>query len=269
MTDKSVIESFGLMSIVLLFAGIIVYTFPYFHSKKLGYFSLVQLFYLVIIPGLLFPLGFSYILEILDRPMINNVVFSDNLLVGLILLTLLYGYGGVAIHTVTKMLSTTLKPDSNNREAYEMNRFLHLTFSHNLTYSAIVVLMIGLTLLELNHVMVGEPLGVIQAVLRGLGLGSGLLISMYLYDPYSEDAYRSRWNDLKWLFIVVWIGFVLLLYVIKSLNPSITSYQLLLPALLSIAFLASFSLLVVVRRIKRGGFKIKVNWKSIRSLLAK
>ena len=256
---------FATIALVLVFAGILSYKSSYMQNRRIGYLSLLQIFYMVVIPGLLFPFGYSYLRSIISRPIRPELVLPDGLLVQVLLLSLLFAYGGAAIHGVTKMLSTTF--DDKDSETYRMNRYFHLTFSHNLIYASIMLAIPCMALLELNHMPDGSTNSLLWSVLRGLGLGFSFFLMMYLYDPYTEEAYRSRWNDLKWVFMVVWVGFVMVLYGVRKLNPSLNDYQLLIPALLSLSLFILLSLVLVIRRVKRSGWRVVFRWKRLARLV--
>jgi hypothetical protein len=257
--------NFLTLMVVFLFASLLVYRSNYLRNKQLGYLSLTHVFTLVIIPGFLFPLIYNYMNSIIQQPLSEYVIFPDRLLINVILLSLMFTYGGVAIHEVTKLLS---RPDYlryEKNKAAELNRFFHLTFSHNLAYSGVLVTVISLTLLELNHVP-HAPVESAGAILKGLGLGFSFMMSLFIYTR-SEDEYIGEWNDLKVMFGVLWIGFILMLYAIRKVNPVITDYQLLLPAVLSMALLSFFALVLMVRRFKRGEWKLIFRWDKLKRLV--
>jgi hypothetical protein len=224
------------------------------HIKKIWNLSLQQIIFLVLIPGLVFPMIFSYLQSMLRLPKSETAFFSDGLLVTIILLSLMYLYGGVAIHAVTKMFSDYLRDEDS--ELAKINKFFHLNFSHNLIYSGIIISSLGLTLLELNHIPNDGIVNIRWGIFRGIVLGVSFAIFIYYYTRASSDNYRGRWNDLKVFFGTVWVGFTLLLYVIEKFDIGFTEYQLLLPMLLSFSLVAGLSLVLVIRRLKNGGFRL-------------
>jgi hypothetical protein len=150
-------------------------------------------------------------------------------------------------------------------DASEVNRFFHLTFSHNLSFTGAALALVGITLLELNHVTSQVNFGLWGGIVRGLILGGAFILGTYNYTRYTGGDV-GRWSDLKVMFIVVWIAFIVLLYAIKRLDPRMTDYELLLPSLLSFSLMAILGFVLVFRRVKRG-FKIYVSRKRIRKLM--
>jgi hypothetical protein len=255
-------------AIVLLAAFGLAWRVQLFHRKLIWHLSYLQIFLLVVVPGLLFPRLFTYVLVLAQTPLRADIIISDVVLINIILLSVVFSYGGISIHTVTKMLSYPHLLRYDDSEAGEMNKFFHLTFSHSLAFGGAVAGMVGITLLELNHVPMGDPSGLAGGLLKGLALGGLLLLGMYNYTRYQGDEYKGKWSDLKMVFLVAWVGFMLILYAVRRVNPAITDYQLLLPALMGFALLGFVNLFLVVRRLKRGGFWIDVRWKRIREYLS-
>ncbi len=237
--------------LVLLFAAASAYKISYFKNKNIGYFSLLQVIYLVIVPGFAFTFAFSYLQSILKRPLNNPIILNDSFLVNAILISILFTYGGMAIHAVTKMLHETI--GTGNIKAFKMNSFFHLTFSHNLIYSGAILTATFLTLLELNHVAPEGENSLIWASLKGITLGLSLLLCMFWYNPYHK---MSKWNDLKIFFLFFWFGIVTIFYSIKKVNPAIRNYDLLLPILLSYSLIGLLSTFLILRKLKRGGFRL-------------
>lgn len=239
---------------VLFFVLVLAYRIKVLHTKKIWHLSLQQIIYLVLIPGLVFPMIFSYLQSMARLPRSAASFFPDGFLVNIILLSVMFSYGGIAIHAVTKMLSEYLQ--DKNSELAQVNKFFHLNFSHNLIYSGIIVSSLGITLLELNHVPDAAIASLSWGIFRGILLGVSFATFIYYYTRASSDRYRGKWRDLKFFFGVVWIGFSLLLYVIEKFDIGFTEYQLLLPMLLSFSFVVGLSLILVIRRLKNGSFRI-------------
>jgi len=241
---------------VLCFVMVFVYRIQALHAKKIWNLSIQQIIYLVLIPGLVFPMAFSYLQSMVRLPKSETSFFPDSLLVNTILLSLMFSYGGIAIHAITKMFSEYLK--DNDSELAEVNKFFHLNFSHNLVYSGIIVTSLGITLLELNHIPNDGLVNIGWGIFRGLILGISFAIFLYYYTRASSNNYRGKWSDLKFFFGVAWVGFSLLLYVIEKFGIGFTEYQLLLPMLLSFSFVVGLSLVLVIKRLKTGGFHVNL-----------
>jgi len=250
MQSSSFITVIGVLCFVLVF----VYRIQALHIKKIWHLSLQQIIFLILIPGLVFPMIFSYLQSMIRLPRSDTSFFPDGFLVNIILLSVMFSYGGVAIHAVTKMLSGYLK--DKNSELAQVNKFFHLNFSHNLIYSGIVISSLGITLLEINHVPNDGITNLGWGIFRGIILGLSFAIFIYYYTRASSNIYRGRWSDLKLFFGVAWIGFSLLLYIVQKFDIGFTEYQLLLPMLLSFSFVAGLSLVLVIKRLKNGGFRL-------------
>lgn len=239
--------------ILVFLAGIIFYRITFLSKKSIGYFSLLQLIFLVIMPAFLFVITFSYIQDILARPL-NGVVFiPDSILIYIFLLSSLFTYGGVAIHSVTKMLSEVLRHEQSR--AAEINKHFHLIFSHNLAFSGILFMLISISLLQLNHINLDKESNIFTLAIKGLTLGVIALLGLKFYTK-SKDGYRGYWSDLKVFFIVVWMGLVFLFYGIKKTNPNLADYDLFFFSIIVLALLALLNMFLVLRRLKRGGFSL-------------
>lgn len=239
---------------VLCFVMIMLYKVKALHTKKIWHLSIQQIIFLVLIPGLVFPMIFSYLQSMLQLPKSDTSFFPDSLLVSAILLSLMYSYGGIAIHAVTKMFSDYLK--DNNSELAQINKFFHLNFSHNLVYSGIIISSLGITLLEINHIPNDGITTIRWGIVRGILLGLSFAIFIYYYTRATSDNYKGKWSDLKLFFGITWIGFSLLLYAVQKFDIGFTEYQLLLPMLLSFSLVAGLSLILVIRRLKNGSFRL-------------
>jgi hypothetical protein len=122
-------------------------------------------------------------------------------------------------------------------------------------FGGILLVVICFTLLELNHAAVGIQKEILPAIFKGLILGGSIITTMYWYTT-SKDEYSGRWSDLKTFFLVFWLGFIVVLYLIKQYDPNIQDYQLLLPALIGFSSVALLNIILVIRKTSRGGFKL-------------
>ena len=204
--------------LVLLFAITLLYRISFLRNRELWHMSLLQILFLIVVPGFLFVICYSYIQSIVQTPRISRPVFADSFLIDAILLSMLFGYGGIAIHAVTKMLAETALRYSGS-EVAKLNKYFHLNFSHNLIYSSGLLVVVGMTLLELNHVPQKGYESWIAPIVRGFIVGMLWVLAMYEYTR-SKDQYVGRWADLKAVFIILWLSFVLLLYGIWKINPA-------------------------------------------------
>jgi hypothetical protein len=247
---------------ILGFGAVLIYPIGFLHRKKIFHLSLLQILYLVVIPGFLLVLGNSYIRQVLERPYIESSFLSDGFLVNLILLSMFFSYGGVAIHAVTKMLSEFLKKKDENDDFAMINRFFHLSFSHNLIFGGIILFVFGFVMLEFNHVPGGGEGNLWWLIIKGLILGISLVTAMFLYTR-SRSSYVGRWADLRAVFFVFWILGVILIYGLRYINLSWTSYNTLIPAVVSFGVVAFLNVVLVIRRLKNGKIVFDFNWERL------
>jgi hypothetical protein len=238
---------------VFLMVAAAIYRIQSLHQKKIWNLSIQQLIHLVLIPGIIFPMIFSYLQTVVKLPRSSTAVISDGFLVNSILLSMMFSYGGIAIHAVTKMLQDYL--DKSVSEARRVNAFFHTTFSHNMAFVGIVLASFGLTLLEINHVPEGNTASFGSGIVRGLLLGGSFGLAVWNYTRYTGGDY-GRWSDLKITFGAIWLVFAFLIYIVDKMEIGFSEYDLLLPILLSFSLMVGLSLVLVVRRLKRGGIRI-------------
>ncbi len=235
--------------ILIIVAGVIAYQASFLKNRKIFHLSLLQILYLIFLPGAVFILVNSYVQSLLILPRAHTQFIRDGILIDTIFLAMFFSYGGVAIHGVTKMLSDTgLRHDSD--ESAEINRYFHLTFSHNLIYGGGLLFAVCLALLELNHTSVYNAPNLISLVIRGLLIACAILFAMYSY-THSRDQYVGRWADFKAFFLIAWGGLILLYVAIKKTSPDFDSYQLLLPIFITLVVIALANIILVLRRIRR------------------
>lgn len=232
---------------VVLFAAAIMYRFSYLHRKKVWYLSLQQVINLVVIPGIIFPFLYAYLRSVQDLPRNPYAYLPDALLINLVLLSFMFTCGGVAIHAVTKMMSDYLRHEKS--ELAEVNRFFHLQFSHTLSYAGSLAAFIGLVLMELSHVPLADSGSVVWGVIKAVGLGLAVLIGLHGYTRNFGDDYQGRWSDLKIVFLVFWVGFIFFLLGVRRISPSLTDYQLLLPAIGVFGVMVFLSTVLAIRRV--------------------
>lgn len=235
--------------IIFLACGVLVYRSRFLHSRKFFHLSLLQILYIVLLPGVIFILSFLYMKSIFVRPVSDMVWLPDKTLEIIILISLFFTYGGLVIHSITKMLSETELRYAGG-EAAKLNKFFHLNFSHNLIYSGGIVVISGLTLAEMNHAPVLLYEKMLPPVVRGLITGALALWSMREYTR-SQDQYSGRWADLKAVFIITWVGIIAIFYGFLEADGGIKEYQMFLPAVSALGMLAVFNIYLGVRFLRR------------------
>lgn len=235
--------------LVFLVSLPLIYKTSFLKKKAIWHMSILQTLFLVVVPGILFIIFYSYLQTVLGRPRVDNSFLSDSTLINLILLATLFTYGGTAIHAVTKMLSETSLRYEKTKVA-ELNSYFHLEFSHNLIYSGAVAMVIGMTLLEMNHAPLKGYDGLVKPVIQGLIGGSVLIIAMLHYTR-SDDHYSGRWYDLKAAFLTIWIGLILILYSMWRATPSLREYQLVVPVFSALTLVSILNIGLIIRRLRK------------------
>ncbi len=234
---------------VIIFASALAYKSSFLQNKKIGYISLLQVFYLILIPGILYSIIFSYLLEILDRPLNNNIFLKDRLLITLLLLSILYTYGGIVIHSIGKTLNSYFKKKQSL--AFKVNSYFHRDFSHNLVFIGAIASGTFFSLLELNHISpYPEQTKFLIIVLNGLFIGLASILSL--------SFYKRNWLELKFFFLSLWIMIIIVSYASKPYLKILKSYPFTLTMLIVFSFLASLNIFLFVRKFKH---KIKIIWR--------
>lgn len=236
---------------VFTLASVLAYKSSYLHNKKIGYISLLQIFYLVLAPGFSYTIIFSYILDVLQRPLNTHIFLNDKLLTSLLLLSILYTYGGVAIHGVCKTLSSYFDKKQKNSIVFKVNNYFHRGFSHNLIYIGALVSATCFSLLEINHISpYTKETKLLIIIANGVFIGVALIGGL--------SWYKQRWSELKLFFFALWALFIVLLYAIKPYFRNVKSYPITLTMLVAFSILALLNIFLYVRKFKN---KIKVVWR--------
>lgn len=231
---------------ILLFGAAIAYRMSFFHNRRLGYISLIQVFYLIILPGVINTIIFSEVLDIISRPHNTRILFSDTLLASLLLLSVLYTYGGIAIHGLAKTLSRYFKPSQKNSMAYIVSEYFHWDFSHNLIYSGALLSALFFSMLELNHASSSTPpQQVLVIIITGIFVGLSSIFALINYE-------KHHWSQLKFFFFSLWIAIVMTLYTIKPYYRNLDDYPITLTMLITFGMLATLNLFIYVKRFKSG-----------------
>jgi 4-amino-4-deoxy-L-arabinose transferase-like glycosyltransferase len=192
-----------------------LYPIDWLHEQRIYYLPVLQYIYLVVAALGVYPWILLLLRSVYNKPRTKGSRRSDRVWLAVVILGLLLGYAGMAVHAVTKTLSTELRDEASR--AAEMNRFYHLTFSHNLIYSSIAVVVFGITMLELNRFTEDNEHKVAYSVMIGLMLAILLFVSLIFYTR-STDAYSGRWSDLRLFYGLVGFGVVWLTRQIRKTN---------------------------------------------------
>ncbi len=235
------LELLTIMGIVA-FAGVIFYRLSFFHRRRWGYFSLVQTYYLIVMPGIMNTIIYSEVFDIISRPKNGHIILGDKFLLILLFLSTLFTYLGVVIHGVTKTLDRYFTPDQRNTKVYEVSEYFHWDFSHNMIYSGAVITALIFALLELNHISPNvQPVRLFWLVVTGVMVGTSSVFMLINYE---------RRNHMRLFFVSFWVALVAIFYMAKPFIRDIDQYPVTAIILIAFAILAIFNLFFYVRIIK-------------------
>jgi hypothetical protein len=240
-----------IIGLIVVLASVLAYRSKFLHSKKIGYISLLQILYLIVVPGLLYTILFSYIFEVVQRPLNSNNFLSDRLIISVLMLSILYTYGGLAIHSISKTLSNYFTTTDKQTLFYKVNNYFHREFSHNLVYIGAIVSALGFALLEINH-QSPYPEGVKLII----PLVNGFIIGLALISGLSW--YKQRWLELRLFFISFWAMFIILLIALKPYFKQVQNYPITFSMLIAGILIALLNVFLYIRKVKN---KIKVIFK--------
>ncbi len=222
--------------IIIFLAGFLIYRASFLKNRRLFKLTLHQILYFFVIPSISSILVFNYALDLTKLPKNPNYFLRDGLLLNLVFVSMLFAYAGKAIHIVTTALfDAGLKTDST--PAGKINQKFHSTFSHNFVLGGLILLVTSLTLLEMNHLVDYSYNSLFSPMLRGFGIGLALIGGMYNYTrpDFKEDYPGVAWSDLKIVFSMSWVAFILIFFLSQLAGVQLNQYQLLLPALFALA----------------------------------
>ena len=246
--------SFG---VIVIFASALAYKSSLLHNHKIGYISLLQIFYLIIVPGVTYTILFSYLLEILERPQNAYSFLNNRILVSILLLSMLYTYGALAIHGVSKTVASYFSTIQKKSLAYKVNDHFHRQFSHNLALIGAFVSATCFAILELNHQSpYPEKTKLTITILNGIFIGVVSILTM--------SFYKKRWLELKVFFFSSWMLFITLGYAVKPYIKNVKSYPFTLMMLVAFTIVASLNIFLYIKKVKN---KIQLGWRVPRDLL--
>ena len=243
------------ISSVFILAATLAYKSSFLHNKKIGHISLLQIFYLVLAPGFLYTIIFSYILDVLARPLNRHIFLNDKLLTSLLLLSILYTYGGIAIHGLTKTLWAYFDETQKKSLLFKVNEYFHIELSHNLIFIGGLISATCFSLLELNHVSpYPQQSRLLIIILNGVFVGLASIGSLSWYKRGGNLA----WSDLKLFFFSLWTMIIIIFYAIKPYIKNVKAYPFTLTMLVAFFILAALNIFLYVRKVKN---KIEFVWK--------
>lgn len=252
---------FSTLIIIAMISSVLAYRLSFLHQKKIGYISLIQIYYLVLLPGFVYTLIFSEIVDILKRPLNPNNLISDKTLIVLLMVSLLYTYGGLAIHSVTKTLSRYFSPFLKKTTVYQVNEYFHLSFSHNLIYGGAILSFVFFALLDLNHVSpYGPEQGMFIGIVRGVFAALATVVGLSFYE-------NNSWLELKFFYLSLWIGLVLVMFAAKPYYKDLDQYPVVLTLLVSLVVIAILNLFTFAKKAPKYAKIVFKLPKHIRTLL--
>jgi hypothetical protein len=246
------------LGILIALASTLAYRWTFLHQKKIAYLSLIHYIYLVIIPGILFTVIFSFILDILDRPPNYDLFLNDKILTIALLLSIIYTYAGAVTHAICKTLSGCFEDNHKQSLAYKVNKYFHLTFSHNLSFAGASCVAIFLSLLEINHLPSPERhVSYLLPVINGVIMGITFILMIVRYRTFTKNKDISEyfeikpWTDLKFFFYAFWVVFILFIYGAKPYLKTIKFYPIALTMLVACLEVVILSVFLYTRRLYR------------------
>lgn len=233
--------------IILATSGVVLYKSSYLKNKRIFRVNLHQILFLFVIPSIAAILIHNYAFNLIRASKSETYILPDSVLFNVIFLSMLFIFAAKAIHTVTKALfNAGLRP---NTKAGNLNQYLHLTFSHNFLFSSTILLVTSLTLLEINHDTDYLYKNVFSGVWRGLILGLALIGAMYQYTraDFKEEYPGVAWSDLKLVFAISWVAFVVLVSLSSLVDIPLRQYQFLLPTVSALALVNGLNILLSLK----------------------
>ena len=91
--------------VLILITGFLAYNTSFLKKKVIWHMSILQTLYLVVFPGILFVIFYSYVQSVIDRPLVPNIFLSDTILTTIIMLAVFFTYGWLVIPAVTMLLA--------------------------------------------------------------------------------------------------------------------------------------------------------------------
>ena len=138
---------------LVIFIAVVSYKRPRFEERVIKNIPLVNWLNILV-----FPLFFYYglvliVLNIVSRPRVSILDFEDISLLSVGIIFLIYGFVGLSVHFVGKVLWRYLKKNKRSK-IYAVNEIFHGKLSHYITFVCAYMLIFITALLEINH-----PLG--------------------------------------------------------------------------------------------------------------
>lgn len=137
---------------IALITFFIIYLTPYFSKKKIrkGKFDLLQFVTLFFSPIVIIPLMY-FLRKIINTNPSNFIIIFPEATNELLFLFLVYFFIlGLGIHSVSVILSKHMK-DLKKHKIWEINEFFHNKFSHFLITASAVLILLGYSIMEINH----------------------------------------------------------------------------------------------------------------------
>ncbi len=215
----------SLISIALIMlSAVLVYRKRFTSDGSIRGMYYVQLYYLIISPfvcALFINLG----LEIYNRPEIQNLPVSSNLLFVLYCVSVATAGIGAGIHsTSTSVYQSFAGVNQFKSRPFETNENFHGGLSHNMLFLATIASTIILAFLEINHPALNRLPFLNQPSIIGLGIAFGIFLAVAIL-----RSLHIGYSLLASLF-----GAVLILYFGKSFMTNVAMFPVSFVALSSL-----------------------------------
>ncbi len=240
--------------VILATSSVLFYKSSFLKNRRFLKLNLHQILYLFVLPSISSVLILSYALDITKFPKSGWGILPDTMLLNVIFLSMLFVFAGKAVHTVTKALHDAGLRDDKT-QAGHLNHFLHTTFSHNFILGGLILLGTSLVLLEINHITDPAYKGSLMPIARGLLMGLAMVGSMVVYvrPEQKGEVGLGKWSDLKTVFAISWVAFIILVSLTGLVDIPLRQYQFLLPTISGLAVINGLNILLSLRN------KIKKN----------
>ncbi|KKS97827.1 MAG: hypothetical protein UV73_C0005G0104 [Candidatus Gottesmanbacteria bacterium GW2011_GWA2_43_14] len=138
---------------LVVFIAVVSYRRPRLEERVIKNIPLVDWLNILVFP-IVFYYGLILIVRnIMSRPRISILDFEDVSLLAVGILFLIYGFVGLSVHFVGKVLSRYIK-SSGNSKIYAINEVFHGKLSHYIVFVCTYMLVFILALLEINYPLI-------------------------------------------------------------------------------------------------------------------
>lgn len=209
----------GLLIIAIVgLLGVLTHRRSRFEERVLKHVPLTEWIVVLIAPLLIY-IGWAVVVNnIIDRPRMRIIPFDDFNILAVTVLFMVYGFVGNSMHFTSKVLWRYLKNQKKSM-AYRVNEMFHGRLSHYLTFLNTLFILFLLSIIEINHPVLGGVTKLYLAVAAICGIGFGIAGVKTIFYP---AQWFGGYN--KPLFFVYSVLFGIQFSLFKILRLSFFSY---------------------------------------------